>query len=328
MKRVGYLAERVFTMDNVRSAWDAYNKNRPKKLRKEFNEELAYNILCEAKSDYSSLIGIPRTKEIREGGKMRNLEIPSFKSSIGMLMLWNICGKYVEKRIHNMSFSSRKGMGGHLAAKKCSRFIRTHRRESKVCLYFDIRKYYQHIDKTILLGRIKTIFKDKRIIEMFGIVLESTKVGLPIGYPFSHALANLYLVELYFLIRSIKGISKVFVYMDNWNILSKTKKAAHMALNTARGWLSTVGCSIKGDWQIFPTNSRRVKICGFELSPMKMGRLFKGIWRRTRRAFERYKENPTKKLYNSLMSRKGWLMGVNRQFSFAFKLDNGGYLWK
>lgn len=328
MKRVGYLADKVFTMANARAAWKAYNKNRPKKLRRKFNPRTAKKILEMARTDFRAVIGTPRKKIIYEGGKLRELEIPSFYASIAMLMLWNICGPYVEKRIHSMSFSSRKGMGGHLAAAKCSRYLRTHRKEARFAFYFDIRKFYRYINKCIMMARLETIFKDKRILDMFEVVLDSTPNGLPIGYPFSHALANLYLVPLYFLIRSIRGIGKVFVYMDNWTVFAKFKKAAHKAKAYAQRWLAGVGCMLKSDWQIFPTIARRVKICGFMLSPVHAPKLFRGIWRRAHRAFERFIKHPTKRLYLSLMSRKGWLMAVNRQYSPAFALPDGGYIWR
>lgn len=49
MKRVGYLADKVFTRENVRAAWDAYNKNRPVKLRKAFDQRRADKILQAAR---------------------------------------------------------------------------------------------------------------------------------------------------------------------------------------------------------------------------------------------------------------------------------------
>lgn len=328
MKRVGYLADKVFTRENVRAAWDAYNKNRPVKLRKAFDQRRADRILQAARRDFAAVVADPREKTIFESGKERRLQIPRFAASIAMLMLWNVAGPYVEKRIHSMSFSSRKGMGGHLAAAKCSRFLRTHRKDAKYSLYFDVRKFYQHIQARIMMARLEAIFKDRRILDMFDAVLRSATGGLPIGYPFSHSLANLYLVPLYFLVRSIKGVSRAFVYMDNWIVFARFKKAAHKARIAAKAWLAGMGCEIKDDWQVFPTASRRVKICGFALHAARPPRLYRRIWRRTRRAFCVFAAHPTKRLYLSLMSRKGWLMAINKHFSPAFKLPNGGYLWQ
>lgn len=328
MKRVGYLADKVFTRSNVRAAWDAYNKNRPVKLRKPFDPARAERILKAAKRDFAAVVANPREKVIFESGKERRLQIPRFAASIAMLMLWNVAGPYVERRIHSMSFSSRKGMGGHHAAAKCSRFMRTHRKEVRYCLYFDIRKFYQHINTRIMMARLETIFKDRQILAMFKAVLDSATGGLPIGYPFSHSLANLYIVPLYFLVRAVKGVSRAFVYMDNWTVFARFKKAAHKARMSAQRWLAAMGCAIKGDWQVFPTAYRRVKICGLELHAAHSPRLYRGIWRRTCRVFGVFVAHPTRRLYLSLMSRKGWLMAVNKQFSPVFQLPEGGYLWQ
>ena len=52
MKRVGYLADKVFTRENVRAAWDAYNKNRPVRLRKAFDQRRADVILQAARRSF------------------------------------------------------------------------------------------------------------------------------------------------------------------------------------------------------------------------------------------------------------------------------------
>lgn len=329
MKRIGGdLFEKVMTYENVVTAWAKFNLNRPMELRKAFDPNIAHSILGQMMSDFKGIIGTPRKKTIREGGKDRELEIPSFGASIAMLALWNVCGPYIERRIHDQSFSSRKGMGGHLAAKKCERFVHTHAEDdAKYCWYFDIRKFYRHIDKRIVMDRIRTVFKDKRIIELFEIVVYSTETGLPIGYPFSHALANFYLVPLYFLIMSVKGITKAFVYMDNWNAFARFKKPLHKAVALASRWLAGVGCEFKSDWQIFPTAKRGVKLCGFVIFGNRKTRLYRGIWNRIMRTFERYKVRPTEHLFLSLMSRLGWLMAIHQEYNPIFKIKDGGYLW-
>lgn len=328
MKRIGYLYEKVMTLDNVVEAWELYNRRRPLHLRKEVNMEEAKRILEMMMSDFIGVIGRPRTKYIREAGKMRKLQIPSFRSTIAQTALWNVCGGFIERRIHMQSFSSRKNMGGHLAAKKCERFIHQHGNgDAKYCFYFDIKKYYQHIDKRILMDRISTVFKDARIIELFRVIVYSTPEGLPIGYPFSHALANLFLVPLYFLLKSVKHVSKIYVYMDNWTVFSRYKKALRKALKHAMAWLSGVGCEMKPDWQIFPTKSRGVKICGFVITHGST-RLYRRIWHRVMRNFDKFaKMRDREDLRLSLMSRLGWLKAVNQHHNPIFLIE-GRYVWR
>lgn len=327
MKRHGYLYEKIFTLENVEAAWHAYNKHRPLSLRVEYDPVRAAQILERMKTDFRECIGKPRIKYIFEAGKRRRLQIPSFASSVAQLALWNVCGEFVERRIHAHSYSSRKGMGGHLAARKISRFVHTHADgAARYALTFDIRKYYQHINPVIMMDRLRTVFKDARVLELFKVVLDSADEGLPIGYPFSHALANLCLVPLYMLIMSVKGVSRGDVYMDNHVFFSAHKKPLHRAREYAQGWLRGIGCELKNDWQIAPVLSRGVKICGFVIGVHGV-RLYRRLWRRTLRNFDRLTETWDYHEYLSLMSRKGWLMAANKHHSNKFKIE-GGYLWR
>lgn len=332
MKRVGYLYEKVMTADNIRAAYDAYNANRPVRLQHEYNPKEAAKILALMKSDFAACIGKARPKWYQDRDKKRLLEIPgSIYSSIAQLALWNVCGPYVERRIHDNSFSSRKGKGGHVCARKAKRFVRTKGREgARYCLYFDIRKYYQHIDKRIVMSRLEAIFKDRRVVELFRAVVYSTPVGLPIGYPFSHALANLYLVPLYYLIcaegkRQYK-ISRIFVYMDNWAVFARYKSALRKAVKTAVGWLARMGCAMKQDWQIFPTAKRAVRICGIAVKSGGECRLYKKLWHRTMRNFDRLIRFFKLSDFLGMNSRLGWLDLCGLRFCEAFKHE-GGYLW-
>lgn len=328
MKRVGYLYEKIMTLDNVLAAWELYNSRRPPYLRKLVDVAVAIRILERMKTDFRGVIGRPRIKYIRESGKVRRLQIPSFQSTIAQTAIWNVCGEFVERRIHSQSFSSRKGMGGHLAARKCEKFVHCHGMDkAKYCFYFDIKKYYQHIDKRLLMDRLSCVFKDKKVLELFRIVVYSSDDGLPIGYPFSHALANLFLVPLYYLMMSVRNVSKVYVYMDNWTVFSRYKKPLKVAKEFADRWLAGVGCSIKSDWQIFPTRCRGVKICGFVITSGRT-RIYPRIWKRLRRNFDRYQKTPNMHLYLSLMSRLGWLKAINMQYNPIFQTKQGGYIWR
>lgn len=315
------------TYENVVEAWDLHNRNRPKRLRRRFNEAEARAILADMKRDFAAVIGKPRIKFIVESGKERRLQVPHFRSVVAQLAVWNICGKYIENRVHTQSFSSRKGYGGHMAARKVERFVRTRRADSRYCLYFDVKKYYQHINPRILMSRIEAIFKDKKVLELFKVIIYSADEGLPIGYPFSHALANLYLAPLYFIMKSTRGITKIYVYMDNWTVFCRTKKPLHKALMTARGWLAGMGCTVKHDWQIYPVDKRPVRICGFAIGRRRT-KLYRGIWRRTCHALDNYRKHATLKQFLSLMSRLGWLKAIHMEYHPIFKLKDGGYLWQ
>lgn len=70
-------------------------------------------------------------------------------------------------------------------ARKCEKFIHLNGNgQAKYALYFDIKKFYKHVDHEIVMQRLATVFKDKRILSMFKDVVDSSEVGLPVGYPF------------------------------------------------------------------------------------------------------------------------------------------------
>ncbi len=327
MKRFGYLYERVLTPENIEAAWMAYNKNRPVAKRVKYDAARAAEILDAMTRDFAGVIGKPRVKYIYEGGKRRRLQIPSFRASIAMLAVWNVCGGYVERRIHPMSFASRKGKGGHLMAKKVRRFVRTHKDgDARYCLYFDIRKFYEHIDRRIVMDRLATVFKDRKILDMFRVILYSTDRGLSIGYPFSHSLANFFLSPLYYLLRSIKAVARVYVYMDNWNIFSRWKKPLHRAIASAKRWLGGVGCAVKHDWQIFATRTRAVRLCGLYIFARQADKLSPRLWRRTLAQFRRLADDWRKADYLGMVSRLGWLDLIGARFHPAFQIK-GGYIW-
>lgn len=328
MKRVGYLYDKIVDIDNIVRAMEIYDERRPVKLRRGVDYRLAWEIKRRMESDFRSLIGKPRIKYIIESGKQRRLQIPSYCSIVAQTAMWNICGEHIENHIHRLSFSSRKGFGGHLAARKCERFVHTNLDgKAKYHLYFDIKKFYQHIDLEALKRAVARIIKDKQVLEMFDIVIDSSDDGLPIGYPFSHALANLVLVPLYYKICGIRNISKVYVYMDNWTIFSRYKAPLKRALALAKGWLKEIGCEVKQDYQIAPTEARGVKICGFIIGG-KHTRLYRRIWHRIMRNVDRCERSPGNEHFKlSIMSRLGWLKAINRQFLGCFRTRKGKFLW-
>lgn len=327
MKRIGYLYEKVVDYDNIVAAMAEHDQKRPIHKRRGIDYRLAWEIKNRMQNDFKNLIGIPKKKTIVEYGKERKLQIPSYESCIAQIALWRICEPYVNSRIHSQSFACRKGFGGHLAAKKLERFVHQNiDKDAKYFLYFDIRHFYQHVDHEIVMENLKRIFKDQKILDMFQIIVDSSEEGLSIGYPFSHQLANLYLVPLYFKIRNIKNISKAYVYMDNWIVLSKYKKPLKKAIEEAHVWLKNVKCKVKGDWQIAPVKARAIKFCGFQISD-KQTKLFKGNWKRTLKDFKKAKEGNEKAIL-SMQSRRGWLRAIRREFSNIFKLKNEKFLWK
>ena len=326
-KRHGYLCDKIMTRENTYAAMLKFNSGRDIDCRVEPSWDYADYLLYQMRHNFVDLIGRPARQTIIEAGKVRKLQVPSVNACIAMIAIWLICGPFVEARIHSHSYSSRVGYGGYRAMHEVAKFVRENEEgQADWGFFFDIAQCYAHIMPPIAMDRLRTVFKDRRVLWMFDVVLQSAWEGLPIGYPFSHAIANLVLVPLYAMMLSYKYVSAGFVYMDNHLFFSHYKNTLRNLRPKVERWLEGIGCHMKGDWQIYRVEDRGVNICGFKVFPDHI-KLYRRIWHRTMRNFDTLQADWQKKDYLSLMSRKGWLMGAKKQYSPVFLIE-GGYLWK
>lgn len=314
-KRVGFLKEKILTLDNVRAAWEKFNRNRPVKIRRPYKEARAIRIL-ESMKQGDVCFKPPRHKIINEGAKPRYLTIPCFDAAIAQTAILNYLNPIIDKKLHGRTYSSRKGWGMHKCAKKQEKFIHTKPRGSKYVCYFDIKKFYEHIRHVDIVACVSRVTKDPWIIERLKDILASgskTNVGLPIGYPGSHIFANLMMSPLYYELRKIRNVTDCYVYMDNFIVYGRTKAALQRAMKFAIMWLSEKGMTVKKDWQIFPISARAVKTCGLVIRHKGMSKLYRRLHRRVEKNIERVLNNPSPKDCASLTSRMGWLKAANRE---------------
>lgn len=315
--RVGHLWEKIGTPENIRAAWDVFNKNRPPRRRREYREAVAAEVLEElakiARGEDSTLFMQVKHKTIVEHGKERKLEIPSLRSCIGQQAVLNHLAPVIDSRLHGRTYSSRPGWGMHKCAKAQMKFINISVRASKYFLYFDIKKFYEHIRHEDAIEAIRRIVKDEACIRLVAAIINATPKGLPIGFTGSHYFANLLLVPLYHLIMGIKNVSECYVYMDNFIVYGRTKRALHHAIGEAAAWLDEHGMSVKSDWQIAPVDFRPVSTCGVRLRRRHTPQLYPKLFRRTCKGMVKFITTHDKHVARGLISRFGWLKLVGRE---------------
>lgn len=232
--------------------------------------------------------------------------------------VFRVLAPIIDKRLPELSYSSRKGYGGHRLAKKVSRFVRTKKDgAAKYALYFDLKKYYDHLAVDTIVAALGRIVKDGWVLATVRAMFENAGDGLPIGYVGAHHLANLVAGRLFRAIRAVKGVAYGSVYMDNFHLFSRYKAPLKRAFRTAKERGAESGLEIKGDWQIFPLASRGAHIAGLIVTPRRLPRLYHRTMHRLRRNMDRFfaaeSEQATNRLAASLCSRYGWLKAVRKE---------------
>ncbi|MDD2646839.1 MAG: reverse transcriptase/maturase family protein [Patescibacteria group bacterium] len=90
----------------------------------------------------------------------------------------------------------------------------------------DISRYFQNINHDILFNLIQKKIRDKFVLNLIKIIIDSHAPGLPIGNLTSQLFANIYLNELDKFVKHTLHLRYYLRYMDDFLILAYTKQEA------------------------------------------------------------------------------------------------------
>ena len=225
MKRAGNLFEMVTSFTNIYEA--VFKAAKGKKDRREvasFLMDLEKEILLLQKELVSAryVPGPLRTFEIKDP-KRRTISAAPFRDRVVHHALCSIVEPFFERRYIYHSYACRKEKGTHKAIDQAQSFSRKYR----YFLKLDVRSFFASIDHDVVMGILERIFKDKRLLSLFQIIIDhgsETKKGLPIGNLTSQHLANLYLDQLDYFIKEELGVKGYLRYMDDFLLFSDDKK--------------------------------------------------------------------------------------------------------
>lgn len=146
-----------------------------------------------------------------------------------------------------------RGRGSSYARRAIQRWMRRDRKGTRYCLQLDIRHFYQSLTAETVMGRMRQLTKDGRILRLTEAIVRD---GVRIGYYTSQWLANTVLQPLDQIIRQ-SGAARHYVrYMDNFSIFGPNRRKLHRLRKEIEQWLRLRGLQLKGDWQLFPTRKR------------------------------------------------------------------------
>lgn len=139
-------------------------------------------------------------------------------------------------------------------------------------LKMDVAKYFDNIDKEILLSILKRKIKDKNVLWLIEEIIYAQKrqKGLEIGNYTSQIFANIYLNEVDQYIKHTLKIKYAYRYMDDIVLLIRTKTEAINALKKIKIFLQErLKLELNNKTQIFK-NRQGVNFCGYKINEYRL----------------------------------------------------------
>lgn len=268
-KRTGFLYEKMLDKAFIRQVIIKATEN--KRTRKDAQivlgdidrcTEHIYDIL----KNEEYVPSIPKHKQIydKSGDKWREIQyVKLYPDGIIQWIIVETLKPIFMKHMWPWSCASIPGRGWIRQAGYLKRALKNDIPGTKYSLQADIRKYYPSIDKIILMRFLERKIKDPKMLKIVSDIIHTSDKGLGIGYYINQWLANFYLEKLDWYIASLPGIKYYCRYMDNLTILGPNKKLLHKARIRIVEYLTSMGLTLKDDWQVFPTKKRLVSSVGY-----------------------------------------------------------------
>lgn len=225
MKRVGYLTERIASIDNLYLAFAKACRGKQRKTEVQLFRQSFDDNIASLRSEILS--GKVRVGDYHyftiHDPKERVICAAPFRERVLHHALMNVCHEYFDRSLIDDTYATRPGKGVYSALDRA--VLAASRYEYIVKL--DFRKYYDSISHGILKQKLERKFKDQRLLAIFHQIIDSyhadTGTGLPIGNLTSQYFANAYLSEFDHWAKESLRVPIYIRYMDDILLASNDK---------------------------------------------------------------------------------------------------------
>ncbi len=256
MKRIGYLYDKIISVDNLRLADEkarkgkkntygvrVHDRNREANILK-LHEQLKNKTYRTSKYDVFT-IHEPKERQI--------FRLPYYPDRIVHHAIMNVLEPIWVSIFPHNTFSCIKGRGIEGCARYVDKIIKSYKDAPKLyCLKIDIKKFYPSINHDVLKVIVRKKIKDKDVLWLLDEIIDSAD-GLPIGNYVSQYLANLYLAYMLHIVNERIMIATA-EYADDFPFISTDKTLLHKLLHEfIEPYLrDELHLLVKGNWQVFP----------------------------------------------------------------------------
>jgi len=316
MKRIGFIYDKIYDKDNIRNA--IYNASKGKKKKRMVKWVLANekNVIETIHQMLKNKTYIPSKyyeSKIVDGLSKKERIIYKPKFYPDQIIHWALMLQtnfIIRRGMYKWSCASIPSRGQHYAKDRVEKWIRNDFKNTKYILKLDIKKYYPSIDTNLLKSKFRKLIKDKDVLWLIDSIIDSHDKGLPIGNYTSQWFANFYLQDIDHFIKEDLGVDYYIRYMDDLVIFSSNKRKLHKMFVVLKNKIEQEGLEVKGNWQIFNSEKRRLDFCGFVFTRDKTF-IRKRITKNMRKKYFRFNKEHTKHNAQSMLSYYGWVKHTN-----------------
>jgi RNA-directed DNA polymerase len=244
------LMESAVTEENRRRALEAVKRNKGAAgIDRMTTRELESHLQAHWEKIRAKLLNgtyvpspVRRVEIPKPSGGTRMLGIPTVQDRFIQQLLLQVMTPIFEAGFSEHSYGFRPGR----SAQEAVRAAKQYAREGKDWVVdLDIARFFDHVNHDILMGRIGTTIRDKRVLSLTGKylrrgamvdgVVTASEEGTPQGGPLSPLLANIYLDALD---KELDERGHSYCrYADDCNIYVGSQAAAERTLTSIQDWI-------------------------------------------------------------------------------------------